>query len=385
MFGGIIPLKKCVIIPDSFKGTISSIEICQLIKSKVLEYYPNCNVVTIPVADGGEGTVDSFLAAIKGERISVKVSDPYKESLLCDYALIGDIAVIEMAQAAGLPLVTGRENPAVTTTYGVGELIKHAILNGCKEIIIGLGGSCTNDGGTGMAAALGTRFFDDNGEEFIPTGISLNKIKHIDISYTKELLKGCKITAMCDIDNPMFGENGAAYVFSPQKGADENMVKLLDQNLRILSEQIYKDLGICVSDLPGSGAAGATGAGIAAFLGGELKSGIQIILDLIHFEEVLKDADIVFTGEGKIDGQSLRGKVVIGVSERASKQGVPVVAVVGDIADDASAAYDRGVSAIFSINRLAIPYDKARLRSKQDLSATINDIMRFVKFCGNRK
>jgi len=375
-------MKKCIIIPDSFKGTISSTEICNIIKEKLLYYYPHCNVITIPIADGGEGTVDSFLAIVKGKRVKVTASGPYKEKILCDYARFGETAVIEMAQAAGFTLVKGKENPAETTTYGVGELIRHAIENGCKEIIIGLGGSCTNDGGTGMAAALGVRFIDDKGEEFIPTGGTLDKIMRIDASPAKEVLRGCRITAMCDIDNPMYGENGAAYVFAPQKGADEKMVRMLDRNLRILSDLIIRDIGKDVSQLPGAGAAGAMGAGVAAFLNGELKSGIQILLDLIRFEEMLEDADLVFTGEGKIDGQSLRGKVVVGVAERASKFGVPVVAIVGDVSDDAYAAYDKGVTAIFSINRLAIPYEQAKFRSKHDLAATVNDIIRFLKYCG---
>lgn len=375
-------MKKCVVIPDSFKGTISSTEICSLIKEEVLHYYPQCHVVTIPIADGGEGTVDSFLSSVEGERISIHVSGPYKEKILCDYARFKDTAVIEMAQAAGFTLVRGRENPAETTTYGVGELVKHAVENGCREIIIGLGGSCTNDAGTGMAAALGVRFLDENGKEFVPTGATLDKIKHIDASPAGEFLKECKITAMCDIDNPMYGKNGAAYIFAPQKGANEKMVELLDRNLQILSDLIIRDVKVDVSKMPGAGAAGAMGAGIAAFLNGELKSGIQTLLDLIHFEEIVKDADLIFTGEGRIDGQSLRGKVVIGIAERASRVGVPVVAIVGDISDDACAAYDKGVSAIFSINRLAIPFEKARLRSKQDLAATVNDILRFLKICG---
>ncbi len=371
-------MKKCVIIPDSFKGNISSIEICEIVKSKVLEFFPYCEVVAIPVADGGEGTVDSVLAAVGGKRVSVIVNGPYREQVSSDYARMGNTAVIEMAQAAGLPLVEGRENPAETTTYGVGELIKHAVLDGCKEIIIGLGGSCTNDAGAGMAAALGVEFLDNKSAEFLPTGSTLKQVAHIDISKTKDLLNGCKVIAMCDIDNPMFGEHGAAYVYAPQKGADQNMVKMLDCQLRAFSEQIKKDLNTDVSNLPGAGAAGAMGAGIAAFLNGQLKSGIQTILDLVEFENLLKGADIVFTGEGKIDGQSLRGKTVIGVAERASKQGVPVVAIVGDIGDDAATAYDRGVSAIFSTNRQAIPYEKARLRSKQDLASTVDDLMRFM-------
>ncbi len=374
-------MKKCVIIPDSFKGTLSSVEICEIIKSRVLDYYPDCQVVTIPVADGGEGTVDCFLHAMKGDRVSITVSGPYQEKQDCFYARFGDTAVIEMAQAAGLPLIKGRENPALTTTYGVGEMIRHAVENGCRELIIGLGGSCTNDGGTGMAAALGVQFLNSEGKAFIPTGGTLSQIKAINANSAKELLKDCKITAMCDIDNPMFGKTGAAYIFGPQKGADAAMVELLDENLRALSEQITKDLGIDVSQLPGAGAAGAMGAGIAAFFGGELKAGIQTVLDLVQFEDILKGADLVFTGEGKIDGQSLRGKVVIGVSQRSVKQNVPVVAVVGDVGDDATAAYDKGVTAIFSINRLAIPFEKASLRSKQDLTSTVNDILRFHKFC----
>lgn len=378
-------MKKCVIIPDSFKGTLSSIEICNIIKTKVSEYFPGCHAITIPVADGGEGTVDCFLNAMDGVSVKITVSGPYGESLQCDYARFGDTAVIEMAKAAGLPLVAGIENPAATTTYGVGEMIRHAAEHGCRKIIIGLGGSCTNDGGTGMAAALGVRFLDENGAAFIPSGGTLSKIKSIDIKPAAELLKKCKITAMCDIDNPMYGKTGAAYIFSPQKGADPQMVELLDTNLRLLSDLIIKDVGIDVSDLPGAGAAGAMGAGIAAFCKGELKPGIQTVLELVHFDELMEGTDIVFTGEGKIDGQSLRGKVVIGVAEAAKKHGVPVVAVVGDIADDAYAAYDKGVSAIFSINRLAIPFSQASARSKKDLEATINDILRFQRLFGNHK
>lgn len=374
-------MKKCLIVPDSFKGTISSVEICDIVKSLILEYYPECNVVSIPVADGGEGTIDCFLHAMKGISVPVTVSGPFGEKMECDYARFGNIAVVEMAKPAGLPLVLGRENPGLATTYGVGELMRHAVENGCTEIIVGLGGSATNDAGAGMAAALGVRFLDSDNNAFVPTGATLSKVKHIDASPAKELLKNCTVTAMCDIDNPMYGKTGAAYVFGPQKGADPDMVELLDQNLRHFSEQIIKDLGIDVSQLPGAGAAGAMGAGIAAFLSGELKAGIQTVLDLVKFDDLLESTDMIFTGEGKIDGQSLRGKVVIGVADRAKRKNVPVVAVVGDVADDAYSAYDMGVTSIFSINRLAIPFEKARFRSKQDLKATVNDILRFRKLC----
>lgn len=374
-------MKKCVIIPDSFKGTISSVEICSIVKGKILEYYPDCDVITIPVADGGEGTVDCFLHAMDGSKISVTVSGPYREKLVCDYARFGGTAVIEMAKAAGLPLVKGRENPALTTTLGVGELMRHAVENGCNEIIVGLGGSCTNDGGTGMAAAMGVKFLNGENKSFLPTGSTLSEIKFIDAAPARELLKDCKITAMCDINNPMFGKTGAAYIFGPQKGADPAMVELLDENLRTLSKQITKDLKVDVSEIPGAGAAGALGAGIAAFLNGELKPGIQTVLDLVDFENIIQGADFIITGEGKIDSQSLRGKVVIGVAERAKRHEIPVVAIVGDVGDDSVAAYDMGVTAIFSINRLAIPFEKASVRSKQDLTSTINDVLRFYKYC----
>jgi len=374
-------MKKCVIIPDSFKGTLSSVEVCEIIGTKVKEFYPNCEIIQIPVADGGEGTADCFIHAVKAEKVPVRVTGPYNEPLDCYYARKDNTAIIEMAQAAGLPLVEKRKNPAVTTTYGVGLMIKHAVENGCSQIIIGLGGSCTNDAGVGAACALGVKFYDSDGNTFLPTGHTLSKINKIDVTEAKNLLKSCSITAMCDIDNPMYGENGAAYIFAPQKGADIKMVEELDYNLRALSQTITDNLGTDVSNLPGAGAAGAMGAGIVAFLGGSLKSGINTVLDLIQFEQLIENADMIFTGEGKIDGQSLRGKVVIGIAERAAKKNVPVVAVVGAIGEDAEKSYDKGVSAIFSINRAPVDFEVSRYYSKENLSATIDSLLRFRNIC----
>lgn len=370
-------MKKCVIIPDSYKGTLSSLEICEIIASKVKEFYPDCEIIQIPIADGGEGTADCFLHALKAERVPVRVTGPYNEALDCYYVKKGRTAIIEMAQAAGLPLVEKKKNPAITSTYGVGLMIRHAVENGCSEIIVGLGGSCTNDAGAGAACALGVKFYDENGNAFLPTGNTLAKVAKIDISEAKELLSNCSITAMCDIDNPMYGENGAAYIFAPQKGADTEMVAELDYNLRKLSEAIIDNLGLDVSPLPGSGAAGAMGAGIVAFLGGSLKSGIHTILDLIKFEELIENADLIITGEGKIDSQSLRGKAVIGISERAAKKNIPVLAVVGAIGEGAEQAYEKGVSAIFSINRAPIDFEISRHYSRENLSATIDSLLRF--------
>lgn len=372
-------MKKCIIIPDSFKGTMSSIEICDIIRSKVKEFYPDCEAIIIPVADGGEGTVDCFIHALGAKKITVQATGPYNEPLKCYYARYNTLAIIEMAQTAGLPQVDHRKNPAVTTTFGTGLTIKKAIEDGCTDIIIGLGGSCTNDGGVGAACAIGVKFYDDTGTSFIPTGNSLKRIKKIDTSEAKQLLSNCKITAMCDIDNPMYGENGAAYVFGPQKGADEDMVKELDQNLRALSQAIIDNLGIDVSNLPGAGAAGAMGAGIVAFFGGTLKSGIHTVLDIVHFDDIIEGADMIFTGEGKIDGQSLRGKVVIGIAERAKKKNIPVIAIVGAIGEDAEKSYEMGVSSIFSINRAAIDFEISRYQSKDNLKATIDSLMRFRK------
>ena len=370
-------MKKCVIIPDSFKGSLSSIEVCNIINEKVEKFFPKGNAIMIPIADGGEGTVDTFMYSLKAEKVSLKVKNAFGEITEVYYGRIKNKAIIEVAQVVGLTKAEGRENPSITSTYGVGEIINHAVENGCNEIFIGLGGSSTNDSGVGAAAALGTVFKDKNGKEFIPVGKNLNEVEYIDISKTLDKLKNCKVTAMCDIDNPMYGKNGAAFEFAPQKGAEENMVKMLDNNLRILSEKIKKNLNKDVSKIKGSGAAGAFGAGVCAFFNGELKSGIEIILDLIDFDNLIKNADMIFTGEGQIDSQSLNGKVVIGISKRAKKQNIPVIVITGSIGEGAEKAYDKGVSCIFSINQRAEDYSTSRFKAKENLEKTIDSILRY--------
>ena len=374
-------MKKCVIIPDSFKGSMDSIAICRIIDETILSFYPQCQNLLVPVADGGEGTVECFIQALSAEKIPAEATGPYDEPITVSYGRTGDTAIVEMAMCAGLPQVEDRKNPGLTTTSGVGLVIKKAVQDGCRKIILGLGGSCTNDGGTGMAHALGVRFYKTSGEAFRPTGGTLHLIDKIDASQAESLLRNVEVTAMCDIDNPLYGPTGAAFVFGPQKGADKEQILFLDEGLKNLARVILKSLGKDVSQLPGSGAAGGMGAGVAAFLNGSLRSGIQTVLDTVGFDELIKDADLIFTGEGKIDGQSLRGKVVIGVAERAKAQGIPVIAIVGDVGDDAQGAYERGVSAIFSINRVAVDFEKARLRSPQDLKSTVEALMRFSKAC----
>lgn len=374
-------MKKIILAPDSFKGTMSSIKICNIMSSVIQKHYPDVEVLKIPVADGGEGTVACFLEACGGRLVSVKVKGPYFDDIDSFYGILSDgcTAVVEMAAAAGLPLVEEKKNPMLTTTFGVGQLIRHALENGCTKIIIGLGGSCTNDGGTGMAAALGIQFMDQNDNPFIPTGGTLSKISKIDITDRIKALNDCTIVAACDVDNPLYGQNGAAFVFAPQKGADDEMVKNLDSQLKHLANVIQRDLEKDIAHVPGAGAAGGLGAGIIAFTGGSLKRGIDIVLDTVQFNELVKNCNLIITGEGKIDGQSLRGKVVVGVAGRAKKADIPVIAIVGDIGDDVDAVYDEGVSAILSINRVAVPFEQARVRSEKDLALTMDTLMRLIK------
>lgn len=374
-------MKRTVLIPDSFKGTMSSAAICAVMEKAILARFPECSVTSIPVADGGEGSVDAFLIAIGGEKVSIKVCGPYFEELESFYGLTdgGRTAVLEMAAAAGLPLVGGRRDPAETTTYGVGQLMANAVARGAPKLVIGLGGSATNDCGCGAAAAAGVRFYDASSREFIPTGGTLKNVERIDVSGLNPGLRDAEIVTMCDIDNPMYGKAGAAYVFAPQKGADPVAVEKLDAGLRHIAAVIERDIGIDVSSIPGAGAAGAMGAGMVAFFGSKLQMGIETVLDTVRFEEVISDADVIFTGEGKIDSQSLRGKVVIGVARRAARQGKKVIAVVGGADYDAEGAYAEGVTAIFPINRLPQDFSILREHSEENLRFTMDNVMRLIE------
>lgn len=374
-------MKKIVLIPDSFKGTMSSAKICGIMEKAIHAYYPDAEVLPVPVADGGEGSVDAFLTAVDGEKRTTAVKGPYFEDMEAFYGVIdgGKTAIIEMAACAGLPLVGDNRNPLRTTTYGVGQLIEHALKSGCDKIILGLGGSATNEAGCGAAAALGVRFLNGGGEEFVPVGGTLSDIARVDMSSLSPSLQKAEIITMCDIDNPLYGENGAAYIFGPQKGASAEMVRELDAGLHHLAEVINGGLGIDAADMPGAGAAGGMGYGTNVFFSSKLQMGIETVLDAVRFDDILEGADIVFSGEGKIDTQSLRGKVVIGVASRTKAAGVPLIAVVGDIGDDIGEAYDMGVSAIFSINRVAVPFETAKTRAESDLYLTMDNIMRLFK------
>ena len=376
-------MKNVLLIPDSFKGTMSSEQICAIMDKAIKQHYPEADVTSIPVADGGEGSVDAFLQALGGEKKTVTVEGPFGQPMESFYGIVkGTTAIIEMAACAGLPLVGDELHPDKTTTFGVGELMLDAAKNGCTTIIVGLGGSATNDGGCGAAAACGVVFKDKEGKAFIPTGGTLGEVALIDTSTLDPVFKNVTITTMCDIDNPFYGLHGAAYIFGPQKGATPEMVSVLNANMESLAKVIKRDCNLDVQEIPGSGAAGGMGGGMAAFFGSRLQMGIETVLETVNFDTLLKKADLVLTGEGKIDGQSLRGKVVIGVSRRAKKANVPVIAVVGDIGDDVEGAYEEGVSAIFSINRLAVDFKIAKKRATLDMEKTIDNLMRFIKRMG---
>ena len=373
-------MSKYVLIPDSFKGTMSSRDICRIVAEEIYAQEPDAEVCAIPMADGGEGTVEAFLTAVGGQQVAVACTGPYGEPITACYGLLPDgTAVVEMAAAAGLPMVGENRDPERTTTYGVGQLIAHAVSRGARRIVLALGGSATNDGGCGAAAALGVRFFNRKGETFVPVGGTLKDIARVSTEGMAETLRRTPFMTMCDIDNPLCGPLGAAAVFGPQKGAGPAMVRRLDEGLRHLAEVIRRDLGRDVLELPGGGAAGGFGAGAAAFFASPLRMGIDVVLELTAFDEKAADADLIITGEGRLDSQSLRGKVVIGVARRAQKLGVPVVALVGGSEPSMDEAYAAGVSGIFPINPYPAPLEDAMPRCGEHLAFTARNLLHFVE------
>ncbi len=375
-------MKHVLILPDSFKGTMSSEEVCGLMAKAVKEVFPLCETTALPVADGGEGSTEAFLKALPGKLVKLPVSGPVPGTKVEGfYGLVheGKTAVIELAAAAALPMVEDCKNPEKMTTYGVGELMLAAARSGVSTIIVGLGGSATNDGGCGAASACGVKFFDKAGKSFIPVGGTLKDIDHIDISGLDPAFSSLSCITMCDVTNPLCGGNGASAVFGPQKGADQEMVARLDAGLSHLADVIQRDIGKDVKDLPGAGAAGGMGAGTVAFFASQLKSGIETVLDAVGFDERLKDADMVFTGEGKIDGQSIQGKVISGICSHAKKQDVPVVAVVGTIDGDMSGMYGMGLTSVFSILNKPGSFKELSAHCKEDLYTTMVAVCRLVK------
>ena len=351
-------MKRCLVLSDSFKGTLSSPDICRIARSL---HIPGWHIDALPVADGGEGTTDCFLDACGGQRIALPVSGPFGGTIDGFYGLLPDgTAVVECAAAAGLHQAEGRPDPEAATTYGVGQLLAHALDHGAKRLILGLGGSCTNDGGCGAAAALGVRFYDRQGRGFVPTGGTLADIEAIDLSGRHPGLRPGVLTVMCDIDNPLYGETGAAYIFAPQKGADDACVQRLDAGLRHLAAVLHAQLGAEVDTLPGGGAAGGFGAGCAALLCGALRSGITTVLDTVDFDRRAAGYDLIVTGEGRLDSQSLGGKAVSGVAGRCRALGVPAVALVGALALEPDDLAALGLCSARSINPAGVSFQDAK-------------------------
>lgn len=380
---------KVVIAIDSFKGSLSSNELGDALSLGIKKVYKDVEIIKIPIADGGEGTVEAMVYGTGGKFIEVEVHGPLMNKIKATYGILGDgkTAIIEMATASGLPLVpVEKRNPNKTTTFGTGELIKDAIKKGCREFIIGIGGSATNDGGLGMMQGLGYKFYDKEEKELGQGGEIMNQIEKIDSTQALEELSQCKFLVACDVDNPFYGPRGAAHVYGKQKGANEQMILELDNGLKHLSEILNKTYNIDINSLPGAGAAGGLGGGIVAFLNGILKPGIEIILEKVEFEKKVINSDFVITGEGRIDFQTVMGKAPVGVSKLAKKYNIPVIALAGSVADDADKTHEAGIDSIFSIINYPISLEEAMKKenSKKFVEKNAEEIFRLIKICENK-
>jgi len=366
---------------DSFKGTLSSEQIIRLLDDAAKRVFPGCETMGVPIADGGEGTVDAVIAVTKGEMRTVKVCGPLMEEAQASYGVFhGDSAVIEMAAASGLPMVpTEKRNPLHTTTYGTGELIKDALDAGYRKLSIAIGGSATNDGGMGAMRALGVRFLDADGNELEGKGSDLAKVADIDVSGLHPAVAESEITVMCDVNNPLTGPDGATYTFGKQKGGTPEILDELEAGMKQYASVIEKKLGMDVDKIPGAGAAGGLGAALCVFLKATLKSGIETVLDLIDFDTLLDGTDLVITGEGRIDWQSAFGKVPSGIGMRCKAKGVPSAAIVGGMGDGAEKIYEFGVESIIPTINGAMDIEEALSRAEELYANAAERLFRLVK------
>jgi glycerate kinase len=375
---------KVVIAIDSFKGSVSSLDGSREIALGIRSVYPDAITVILPLADGGEGTTEALVSATGGQYRSVQVTGPLREPVQAAYGILGNgqTAVIEVAAACGLPLVPiERRNPLYTTTFGVGELILDAISQGCREFIIGLGGSATNDAGIGMLQALGYRFMDEDGNEVGHGGDALMRIRRIIMTQVCPELESCKFHVACDVNNPLFGPDGAAYVFAPQKGANADMVKVLDDGLASFAHIVERELGSQMQSISGAGAAGGLGGAFAVFLQGELQSGVGLMLDRIGIEAELDGTDIVITGEGRLDGQTSMGKAPLGIAQLAEQKGIPVIALAGGVTKEASKLNELGITSYFSVVSGPMPLEQAMEpdETKSNLRRTAEQLFRLIR------
>ena len=374
---------KIVIAPDSFKGSISARDFCTAVKAGVKRVFPDAKVVEVPLADGGEGTMENIVFASKGTKKRVKVTGPIGEKVAAEYGILGDkeTVIIEMAQASGLPLLKEHErNPLITTSYGTGDLIKAALDDGFRKFIIGIGGSATNDGGMGMLKALGISFYDKNGSPLPEGGAALIDLHHIDETNFDQRLKESTIVVASDVTNLLCGPNGASAVFGPQKGATKEMAKKLDDALDHFAETVYKTKNIDMRELIGGGAAGGLGAALITFLGAKLQSGIDVIMKELKFEREILDADLIITGEGRLDTQTLSGKVISGVSKLARKYRIPVIALCGGMNLEAHKFDELGLLSAFSIVPGPCTLEEAMEHAAAWIPERIEAIMRILNY-----
>ncbi len=372
---------KIVVAPDSFKDCLSANQVAENIEKGIQKCMPYAEIIKIPISDGGEGLLEALVKPAGGRLISVQAKDPLNRDVNANYGILkdGNTAVIEMATAAGLELLREEErDPLVTSTFGVGQLIKHALNNGCSKIIIGLGGSATNDGGVGMVKALGAQFLDEHGNEIEPGGGALKKLKKIDLSGFDKRIFNCEIIGACDVANPLTGRNGASFVYGGQKGGNLEDLQHLDNCLQHFAEIIKSDLGIEVNSIEGAGAAGGTGAALIAFFKAKLMSGIDLMIDSLKLESHIKNADLLITGEGKIDAQTLNGKTISGIASVAKKYNVPVVVITGKIGDNIDRIYAIGVTTVFSIVNKPMRLHESIKNADILIQTCVENIMRTI-------
>ncbi|EPD6682905.1 glycerate kinase [Cronobacter sakazakii] len=381
-------LKKIVIAPDSFKESLSAMDVAKAIEAGFREIYPQANYVCVPMADGGEGTVEAMVAATGGQIITTPVTAPLGNNVDGFFGLLGDgeTAVVEMAAASGLHLVpTAQRDPRITTSYGTGELILAALERGVKAIIIGIGGSATNDGGAGMMQALGARFLDGEGRELAPGGAALARLERLDLSALDPRLAQVSVTAACDVDNPLCGEKGASAVFGPQKGATPEMVSELDTALRRFGEQLEAAMGKAIISAPGAGAAGGMGAALLGMLNAELRPGIEIVIESLGLAQAVRDADLVITGEGRLDSQSIHGKTPVGVARVAKQFQRPVVAIAGSLTPDYQIVHEHGIDAAFSVIDRIVTLQEALDDAERNLRVTARNVAALWHLAENRR
>ncbi|EOC0585856.1 glycerate kinase [Cronobacter sakazakii] len=381
-------LKKIVIAPDSFKESLSAMDVAKAIEAGFREIYPQAHYVCVPMADGGEGTVEAMVAATGGQIITTPVTAPLGNKVDGFFGLLGDgeTAVVEMAAASGLHLVpTAQRDPRITTSYGTGELILAALERGVKAIIIGIGGSATNDGGAGMMQALGARFLDGEGRELAHGGAALARLERLDLSALDPRLAQVSVTAACDVDNPLCGEKGASAVFGPQKGATPAMVTELDAALRRFGEQLEAATGKAIISAPGAGAAGGMGAALLGMLNAELRPGIEIVIESLGLAQAVRDADLVITGEGRLDSQSIHGKTPVGVARVAKQFQRPVVAIAGSLTPDYQIVHEHGIDAAFSVIDRIVTLQEALDDAERNLRVTARNVAALWHLAENRR